>query len=186
MKAEQQEERQGITHNNEGYNEYNALQLRLDTNPILSQIESYLRGVEERVHIDEHGEPKYYLEEVSNPKANKNGVHSIMAWLRSTLNPQVVQGNFQNFEDVSNYLYNYRLDLAEYIMKNLHNWEVKREDFEGIIDMILIQVKPFMTRLVGNKERESYSSTIQHKETNSSQLREQSRKAFQIPGLPGM
>lgn len=176
---------QGFGSDNQGFNDFSALKIRLDTTPILRQIELYLRGIEERVNFED-GEPRYEYVTVALPKANATGVHSIMAWMNSTLNPQVVQGNFQSFEELSTYLSWYRMDLAEFIMNNRVNWEVELCDFEGTIDMIMIQIKPFMSRLVGNKERESYASTIKHSETTSSSVRDRPRSfGFKIPGLGG-
>jgi len=169
---------------NRGYNDFSVLKIRLDTSTLIKEIDMYLRGTQERVEMVD-GEPRFQQVKISKPKANETGIHSIMAWLRSTLNSQVVQGNFENFDRLDNYLYNYRMDLAEFLMNNRHNWDIDLQDFEGLIDMILIQMRPFMSRLVGDGERKSYASTIHHKESSSSVRDRPKGMRLRVPGFGG-
>jgi len=182
MKQEQEYEGEGISNNNKGYNDMNALIIRLDTQNVLDHIRHFLEGKQERVALNKDGEPVMITKQEVDPKANPKGVYGIMAWLQNTVNTQVVQGNLQDFADLDNYVFNYRMDLAEYIMKNLINWNVAPEDYSGIIDMIMLQVKPFMSRLVKNKERESYANTIRHTESTGHTLKEKGG-AWKVKGM---
>ena len=173
MMDKEKYEGEGMSINNQGYNEANALTIRLDTQQVLDRIKSFLEGTEEKLVIDNKTkEPRIVREQIVERKVNAQGVYGIMAWLQHTVNTQVVQGNIQDWAELDNYVYTYRMDLSEYIMKNLINWDVADEDYNGIIDMIMLQVKPFMSRLVNNKERESYSNTIKHSETSGHTLKQ--------------
>ena len=57
--------------------------------------------------------------------------------------------------------------FLEYLMKQIHNFEINELDFEGICDMILDVLEPFMSRLVGNKERDSYAHHQTHSQSNN-------------------
>lgn len=158
----------GVMTSNLGSTDSSVLEIRLNTKQLLDRIHHYLKGTRVVIQMDEEGNPVYIEENIGLPKANPAGIHSIMAWLESTINTQVVQGNFSSVDnELDNYLYSYRLDFAYYIMGNLPAWEIKESDFEGIIDMVMIQVRPFMSRLVDNKERDSYSQTIKHNESSN-------------------
>ena len=174
-----------VTDNND-FKDVSALKMRLDSDPLLSRIEYYLKGEQQVMMQNSAGEPAISTIKVSKPKANPNGIHNLMAWISMTVNSQTVQGNLENHEALGNYISFYRMDLAEFIMNNLENWEIVEEDFEGIVDLIVNNVKLFLSRLVFNKERESYSNTIQHRESGSSTQSTTNKTGgfkFRIPGL---
>jgi hypothetical protein len=149
-----------------------SLQYRLDPNPLLSKIEMFLRGTKTVLVQDKEGNIKESQLRVGLPKANENGVQSILNWLWGIINTQVVQGNFtsdksgycQAYED---YLYNVRLDLGDYIMINLYDFEIEESETMGIIDFIMTVLFPYMSRLIDNKERESYAETMKNIESNT-------------------
>ena len=166
--------------NNENFNDFNALQVRLNTEPILKDIEFYLKGVHEIVEIDENGDPVIKRVKYSNPKANNEGVHSLLSFIKTRFNSQVVQGNIESFEDLVNFLSYEREDLTEFIMHNLYDWDMKEREIGGIIDIIIGQQRLFLSRLVNNAERESFNNTIQHRETNTSTS---SGRGWRVPGF---
>lgn len=166
--------------NNDGYNNANVLQIRLNTEPVLTKVEMFLRG-EREVYAIKDDQPVVTAEKIAKPKANAEGVHSIMIWLSGIINSQMVQGNIESFSDKDNKVADFREDFSEYVMKNLINWEITEEEFEGVIDIAVTQMDLFLSRLVGNKERDSYSNTIQHRENNTSQIR--GKNGFKIPGF---
>jgi hypothetical protein len=55
------------------------------------------------------------------------------------------------------------------LMNNLYNWEIDEDNYEPIIDFIMNLVQPFISRLIDNKERESYLNTLKVMESSSSQ-----------------
>lgn len=166
---------------NEGYETANVLQIRLNTEPVLAKVEMFLKGQKEKYVIDNNGQPSIIAEQIAKPKANNEGVHSIMIWLGGIINSQMVQGNIENFVDKDNKVADFREDFSEYVMKNLINWNISEEEYEGIIDIAVTQMDLFLSRLVGNKERDSYSATIRHTENSSSQIR--GKNGFKIPGF---
>lgn len=146
-----------------------ALQLRLETNKILEDIELFLRGAKIIVEEDEGGNIHTKRVNIGKAKANDFGIQAILSQVSMVINPQVVQGNFasesegycKQFEE---YIIRLQINLACNIMDNLHNWEILEEDYNVIIDNIMDLIEPYMTRLIDNKERESYNNTIRHLE----------------------
>jgi asparagine synthetase A len=162
--AQETEETQGYYSDNSNFNNYNVLKIRLDTEPILRNIELYLKGERLIETINESGQYQIQVIKETNPKANIKGVNSLMSWVRTTLNTQSVQGNIETFVDLGNLLHDLRIDITIDLMVNIYDWEVSDDEAEGIIDMIMNSFKLFLSRLVKNKERESYAQTIQHTE----------------------
>lgn len=144
-----------------------VLSLRLSTKEHLDEIEKFLRSVEQFVDIDKDtGKRVYSLVQVSEPLANPEGIKSIMFIVRNVMNQHIVQGNFI-IDDLKDYIFGFRRDLASNIMENINAWGIKESNYNFIIDTIMNFVKPFMTRTINNKERESYSASLQMRETNS-------------------
>ena len=109
---------------------------------------------------------------MGKPKANDEGIQSLLNWIRTIVNPQVVQGNFPTDSPshstmYENYVFWNRVDLAQMVVVNLYKWNLNTKDANVIIDSIMNMIEPFMTRLIDNKERESYEATIQHKESTT-------------------
>jgi len=158
------QQNQALSSSNESYINASIIQLRLNTETLLKDIELYLIGSYESTQYDEKGVAYTQIINVSEPQANPIGIYSIMSWLRSTINSQVVQGNIEDFSSLYEEVANFRMDLVQNMMINLYDWGIKEYAFEGIVDRIMKTVKPFLSRLVKNKERESYDRTLSHSE----------------------
>ena len=152
---------QSFNQSNDGYTNAGVIQLRLDTGPMLDNIEAFLRG--QRIHhYDYSGKGAMpVMASIGRPKMNDEGVQSIMSWLTPLFSPHTVQGNFATREELEDYLCRLEKSLGAYLWKNRREWETKIEEVDGIIDMIMNTAEPFFTRLLQNKERESYSNTMQ-------------------------
>lgn len=134
-------------------NDVSSMSIRLDSNPLLFEIETELRTL-----ID------------GKPKINDAGISSIMSYLRLHINPQVVQGNF--YVDKHGYSKQYqqfmktcREDFTDYIITKRCDWGMKDTDTLGIINAIMDCIELFISRPLGNGERISYNNTIQSKDT---------------------
>jgi len=164
---------QGIQYKTD--NNFKTIQIRLNTKDLIDKIEVFLRGYKIIYSYDKNN--KLISEKVITgvEKCNENGIQSLLNWLNGTINPQVVQGNFRLDEKTgessayNNYIQEYNLDLTTYIFENLYEWEIKEPDINGIINFIMLLVQPFMSRLIDNKERESYGESLRSIESNSIQ-----------------
>lgn len=145
----------------------NVLNLRLNTTDHLDEIERFLRSVQPMMDVDKKtGKRVYKLVQVSDPLANDEGVKGVLFIVRNLMNQHVVQGNFKD-EDYKDYICSVRKDIASIIMENLKDWKIEETNYNLIIDTIMMFVKPFMTRTLYNKERESYGASLQMREVSS-------------------
>ena len=147
----------------------NIIQIRLDTQKLLEKIELFLKGSREVYSKDETGQIIVQHLKVGEPKANDEGIQSLLNWLNGTINAQVVQGNFPSTSSGDSPAYNryikeYHIELTELLILNIYNWGIKEGEINGIISFIMLLVQPFFSRLIGNKERESYSESLRSEE----------------------
>jgi len=177
MSETQQQNQNSIGSVARSYNDFNALKIRLDTTPIISDIELFLRGA--RIIIEKNDETgvirskKVPITKGQNQaKANDSGIHSILNWISATINSQTVQGNFPADNNgfspkYDAYIYEYHIELTKQILLNSYNWEISEDEINGIVEFIMLLIIPFMSRLIDNKERESYAETFKTLESNT-------------------
>lgn len=146
----------------------NIINIRLNMSELLNEIQTTITGVAfEYLENEKTGEVIKKEIRVAPSIMNEIGCIRVMRWLKNVFNTAVVQGNFHVdktgiSEEYERWVINFQKNLGHYLMINLHYFELDIDEYEGLIDSIMCSVEPFMTRLKGNKERESYSSTMQH------------------------
>jgi|TARA_R100000093_G_C1907539_1_gene61763 hypothetical protein len=150
---------------NRFYTGSTALQIRLDTKPIIDDIELFLRGARIIVEQDEKGKITSKKVKVGEQKANDLGIQSILNIVSAIFNPQVVQGNF-DIEQWEFFVYQFHINLSTNIVNNCYNWQIIDDDMDIIIDFIMPLVEAFTSRMIDNEERKSYSDTIKTIESN--------------------
>lgn len=150
---------------NQHYNSESALKIRLDTASLIERFELNLKGYKEVVRQDDGGKIVIQAVKIGEAKANEAGIQEILRWLEGILDPAVVQGNYTEDRYLKD-LYRIRTSIAVDLMINLNTFQIKEEDYEGIIDSMMAIIRPFLSRLLDNKERESYETTIRSSESN--------------------
>lgn len=168
---EQKQINNSIASLTKAYSDFHALKIRLDTTQLLDQIAAYLRGTTQIVEQDKHGAIKTRTEVTGVPKANPHGIQSIINWISATTNTQTVQGNFpidkhgvsQRYDS---YIEEYHIELTELLVVNCYHWQINDDEINGIIEFVMLMIIPFMSRLIDNKERESYGETMKSIESS--------------------
>lgn len=143
----------------------NVLQIRLDTQKLLMEIELFLKGRRISLGQDAQGYLKETLEESGQQLANSRGIQAIMGFLSSIVNPHVVQGNYKEEKYLAECA-GIRKELAYLLVVGRVDWDIKQHHLQLIASYIMNAVKPFMSRLINNKERESYGQTMKVEERN--------------------
>jgi len=158
---------------NDTFTNQSSLEIRLKTNEYLDDIFNFLTAQVFTYKQNEDGTMKIVRERIDGvkPKMNTVGVYTMMSRLKLMFNPAVVQGNLtkQQFETQ---IFIIRTSLAENIMLNLDNWEIQEDDYPEIIDSIMVAIQGFMSRLIDNKERESFINTVKSIENSSAKINE--------------
>lgn len=153
--SQQQSQTQYAT-NNYPYVTENALQMRLDTTKLLDEIQMYLEGKHWTMETNDKGKTVAVKKSIDDcePKANPEGVNSLMFRVKSLMNQATVMGNFT--EDMfKDRLSQMRTSLARDLVINTQKWGIKDEDLYLICDGIMDTMWAFMSRLINNEERKS-------------------------------
>lgn len=183
MSEEQKQNMNQEATNNAYYTSATALQIRLNVEPLMNQLELDIRGLREtwdedkqEMQIKRVSEPLFVTTKTTfnaetkkketKTESNEKGVHMYMAFVRSVLNTQVVQGNLKE-DDYTNMLYRIRRRLAHDLIINRINWGLKTQNYNYVIDLAMNLVELFLSRLIGNKERESYANTFKTVESSN-------------------
>ena len=141
-----------------------ALNVRLNTENLLTQAEEYLTGKRTVVYTDRDGKVRQKTQLLGKSKANATGCDFLLGRLRLIINAHIAQGSVSEETHKENIFY-IRMSLAESTMLNLKDWGIKEEHYSEIVDVLMDLIKYFLTRPIDNLERESFKNTIQYKNT---------------------
>lgn len=142
-----------------------VIKLRLDTNDIITKTELFLRGKKIVPYINEETQEQVLkVENIGSALMNEEGIQCVLLTLNQTVSSIGVQGNWkgQYFEqfiaEVDN---NFSCDL----WVNLHKWGVKLENYNVICNGMMNLLQEFASRIIDNKERESYGMSMKTSES---------------------
>lgn len=164
-----------------------ALKIRIDTEPLLRQIELFLRGQREIIVYDQKIKNHIsQLVQYGEPLANEIGIQNIMQMLFMVFNKDVVQGNLLP-EEINQIVFDVKMDLARELMIHNEEWGIKKNMRTYINRTIEKSAKLFLSRTKDNKERDSYIPMIRQVETNTINNNEQNQQksAFNWFGISG-
>ena len=165
MDDQQPQNVNGSASTNRGFNSAGVIEIRLNTDPVLTKFEDNLRGNIVKTFKNEQGE--VYQEVMPNPDPimNEVGFQNIMMLMNNCINSQVVQGNFTDESKYEEYLFRFRMDLSCDLMDNAHRYNLNMRNYSPLISQIMRFVELFMTRPIKNKERDSYGESMKTSET---------------------
>lgn len=161
-----EEQKSAMTETGKLIDTSSVLEIRLHTKPILDQFETFVTGKQKFIVYDSDGKP--FVQEIvlTPPKANKLGQQVIINKVQNIINSAVVQGNFDEAK-YEHYIDKVWGDLIDDLMINLYIWGIKIEDYNPLIDHIIDILIPFISRLLENKERESYAQSLRVSESSN-------------------
>jgi len=155
------------TTNNSEYTNASAIDIRLKTDYLLTQIEKQLRGSSQIVVYDEEtGKQSIEKHDFGKPLANNEGVQEIMSFISGIVSPSSVSGNFKEdyFHD---YIQDFENTFCKMLVKNRLRWEMTISGLTSVYNSILFLIIPFMSRLINDGERKSLSFSTHTQETNT-------------------
>jgi len=142
-----------------------VIKLRLDTNDIITKTELFLRGKKIVPYINEdNGEQVLRVESIGTPLMNEEGIQCVLLTLNQTVSSLGVQGNWKSdyFEQfIAEVDTNFSCDL----WVNLRKWSVKLENYNLICNSFMNLMQEFASRIIDNKERESYGLSMKTSES---------------------
>lgn len=161
---EEQQKYSTLMHTAAAHEQQGLVQLRLSTEEILGRIVAFLSGKKLKVKFD--SKLNQYIEteiKVGEPIVNSKGCAELSQTIYLRINHHVVQGNFDK-EHYGSYLERSRKELTEQIIINCYEWEIADTKLNKVIDDIMAFIEPFVSRLIDNEERKSYSTQFQTRE----------------------
>jgi len=142
-----------------------VIKLRLDTNDIITKTELFLRGKKIVSYINEDtNEHVLKVENIGTALMNEEGIQCVLLTLNQTVSSIGVQGNWKPvyFEQfIAEVDSNFSCDL----WVNLRKWSVKLENYNVICNSMMNLLQEFASRIVDNKERESYGLSMKTSES---------------------
>lgn len=147
-------------YNNALYNSVGVVQTRLNTDAVIAQFDTYLRGIETTVVQDQNGELVNKIVWQGKPIVNESGYQAIMQFINLVINAQTVQGNFLDEDYYGEYLCRLRKELTTDLMINRKRYGIDPRDFPGLMSRLMRIIEVFMTRPIQNGERNSYAATF--------------------------
>lgn len=151
-------------------NDFNVMQIRLDTTNFLQDIEKFLRGGD-IVYIN-HADGSFESKVVGfgYPIANEKGIQFIMRTLRMHINTQLVQGTFQaknnDSQDFRNFIADFQEQFGADLSINRDAFGISKKDYAFLCWSITNTIERYFSRSINNGERHSYNDTIKSIESN--------------------
>lgn len=153
---------------------------RIDTSPIIQQIEMYLRGQVYTPYQTDNGITSIATPS-GVPKCNDAGVQAIMGMVSGTVNSMCVMGNIEK-EEWKVFVQRFEINLIKELYRNRVRWAIEKGGPRSIKIMVVGCVELFTSRLVGNKERESYQPTVKHHSTTEYKNSDQEQSSISMWG----
>lgn len=149
--------------NNQQFLTPSILQMRLETAEIINRMQQFLSGEILLPQRMPDGSTKFVTQQIGKRICNEKGVQHWINFMQGLINPAVVQGNYTPTQ-YQNHVDRIHRSVSRQLIANYHVWGMNYEDLEMVNDTIMNLIEPFLSRLIDNKERESYAQTLQGKE----------------------
>lgn len=165
------EDRQNSVSMMNGASSEGVIKLRLDTTDLITKMELFLKGKKYVTYVDDNGEQYVNIEKVGEPLMNDTGIQAVLMTLNQTVSSQGVQGNW-SIGYFERYVEEVDVNFSSDLMTNLNKWDIKLENYNVICNAFMNLVQQFTSRIIDNKERESYGLSMR---TNESVVQSNSR-----------
>ena len=156
---------------NVGYQDFSALQLRLDTQKLHKDIWNFLKG---SIIIQTYNPNTQESNEVElqsgHALANEEGIQNILSFIVGTCNSHTVQGNTDKAE-LYEILYTMNIQLAQMLTMNSTKWGIDKKNRRHIINTLIHMLHLFLSRTINNEERKSYVSLVKQESRLSEELK---------------
>lgn len=152
---------------NMDFNNASVLQVRLDTDPIIRQLEVTLKGSILKVMQAEDG--TIYDEEfkISEPMCNEIGYQAIINNVSAILNRQGLQSFLQDDQKYRDYVSRYYKRFITDLMRNRVRWGVEKQYFPVITHSVMNSIELILTQAIKGGTRQSISASTRVTESSS-------------------
>ena len=149
---------------NAGYTGSSALEVRLKTDAIISELKQRFEG---KILIFEGDTVKEMV--IGEPLMNPLGIQNMLGLVASHINTGTVQGNFPTEVAYNKFMLRFHIKVIDAVFINTPEWGIKPNNQNLLIQMVVGLTELFLSRLLFNKEREGYALTLQSRENLTQQ-----------------
>jgi hypothetical protein len=140
---------------------------RLDTSELKTNLRYYLAGVKTKTRRNEAGELERYQEQDEDlRKLNEEGIHTVMTLVESTLSSAVVQGNTSE-EQYNSIVGDFHEAVYEHLWVQGPRYGLHEEDYEMVVETITHMTRLFLSRTIGDGERDALSNSMTVNESHN-------------------
>jgi len=137
-----------------------VVETRLDPSDLKQSIRYYLEGRYETVEENQAGEQVRVTKQSEEMrKMTQEGIHSVMSIISSTIDPAVVQGNTSE-KQYKAIIGDFQANLRRDLWVNAASYGLTDKTFETVVEQIVHTTRLFLSRTIGDGEREALSNSI--------------------------
>lgn len=150
---------------NGAYLNTTALQVRLDTAPLIKEIQQQLQGYIVTFAHSPEGTIMENKIKIGTPLANDVGVQRIISHIRMLFNSHTAQGSITETR-YEFFLERVHKSLATMILLNTDSWGIDRKERQHIMALIMNSLILFASRPIADGERKSLTESVQVHESS--------------------
>jgi len=159
---EQEEMMNQFSTNNPHLNN-NFMQLRLGTEDLIDKFELFLSNKRSYAQQTPEGTWVQSVKYIGKPMGNPEGISAILNIIHTLVNNHSVQGNFDR-DHYWDFLSRTRKEITSEIIENIYHWGIDDSKMNTIINRIMALYETFISRLIDNEERKSYTQNFVSRE----------------------
>jgi hypothetical protein len=152
-----------------------VIKMRLDTSRHLIDMELFLKGLKLVPMINpETQQTELNTQQIGEPLMNDKGIQCFLMTLSQTVSSHGVQGNWKPayFEQ---FICEADKNFSSDLWLNVNEWDVSLKNYNLICNAFMNLLQEFASRIIENKERESYGMSMR---TNETVVQNQGRTGF--------
>lgn len=158
-------------------NDADVLKIRLDTQPLLQQLDLFLRGKAPKTTLIQ-GEYVTQLVDMGKPIVNKKGRQIVLLWATNLINPTTIQGNKPTVEEFNQFIADLYEEFADDVFLNAEEWDIEDNHLNLVVGNVMAMVEMALSRTIENQERKLFGLIKESLSRNKS-----TSNGFRIGGL---
>ena len=142
-----------------------VIKIRLDTSRLINDMEMFLKGVKTSMFFNpETQQTQIVTTNVGIPLMNDYGIQCTLMTVNQVINSQGVQGNW-TLDYFKQFVCETDITFSKNLWVNLKKWGVELTNYNVICDAFIGLVQEYSSRIIENKERESYGMSMKTTES---------------------
>jgi hypothetical protein len=142
-----------------------VIKIRLDTTRLVNDMELFLKGLKTSLLFNtETQQTEMITTKVGEPLMNDKGIQCVLMTVNQIVNSQGVQGNWSQ-DYFKQFVCEVDITFSKNLWVNLKKWDVSLSNYNVICDAFTGLVQEYASRIIDNRERESYGMSMKTTES---------------------